>query len=479
MVERWRLVESCRLVLDKEAKEVVFRPTDIKKASDEGVLLSEPEFDLVFDDSLVPSILWKGEYYVVKNFIPTNEARGKLIRAMSGLSGEGLDPVFTEEAPDAVWFVKSGTQDYRDASDEMIRRLNCSMMKKTRKWQPGHRYDSEDKTYYYLGKFVTHRRNYDSSEFIPDPIECHLVVERIPEGIDTIPDVLRTCLYGSTGKEYIHTLWGTLPLMVDSGETLKNSEEPWDLQSLYMDQLKNAYESGAPLEKALEIFAYTDKAEDVFLPDSVDLDPIVGRVRERMMNLLIQWWGLKYNGDASYVGPDQAEGPNVKGLVTLFAGSLDQENIFRTLYYPELFRLICVDLEKLAKDALIDWGGGFQLKSDFDYYVRVYPLWKKYHRTCVEVDQTGGRPENFLGRVLGSSLAEAMEKLLVGGADSVTSWKEINRGTASRPDIVIQAKVTLPDLLAVGEPDETLKNDIINSEFQELNIKFMKDKGVK
>ena len=48
MVEKWRLVESCRLVINKEAKEVTFRPTDVKKASNEGILLSEPEFDLKF-----------------------------------------------------------------------------------------------------------------------------------------------------------------------------------------------------------------------------------------------------------------------------------------------------------------------------------------------------------------------------------------------------------------------------------------------
>lgn len=485
MVEKWRLVESCRLVLNKEAKEVTFRPTDVKKAGDEGILLSEPEFDLKFDDSLTPWIKWKEEYYTVKNFIPTNEARGKLIRAMSGLEGTKLDPVFSEEAADAVWFVKAGTQEYKDASDEMIRRLNCSMMKKTRKWKPGHRYDSEDKTYYYLGKFVSHRKNYDSSEFLHDPIECHLVVEKIPDGVKTIPDVLRTGLYGSTGKEFIHTLWGSsLPLMVDSGQALTDSEEPWDLQSLYMDQLKNIYETGAPLEKALEVFAYTDKPDNVFLPGSVDLDPIVSQVKVTMMNLLIEWWGLKYNGDAQYVGSDQNEEGNIKGLVTLFSGSLDQENIFRTLYYPELFRLIGIDLTALAKEAIINWGGGYRLKSDFDYYVNVLPLWRKHHREIVDLDQaSSGNTNNFLGNKFSSHLAVALEKLLISaasnGGEGVTSWKEINRGTANRPDIVIQARVLLSDILALGEPSETLKSDIINSGFQELNIKFMKDKGVK
>ena len=138
----------------------------------------------------------------------------------------------------------------------------------------------------------------------------------------------------------------------------------------------------------------------------------------------------------------------------------------------------------LAKEALINWGGGYLLKGDFDYYVNVLPLWRKHHREVVDLDQaSSGNTNNFLGNKFSSHLAVALEKLLIpaasNGGEGVTSWKEINRGTANRPDIVIQARVLLQDILALGEPSETLKSDIINSGFQELNIKFMKDKGVK
>ncbi len=483
MVEKWRLVESCRLILNKEAKEVTFRPTDVKKPSNEGILLSEPTFDLEFDEFLVPRIKWKDNFYVVKNFYPTNEAKGKLIKAISGLTGRSLEPVFSEDTPDAVWFVKTGTQDYKDASDEMIRRLNCSMMKKTRKWVPGHRYDSENKTYFYLGKFVSHRKNYDSSEFLPIPVECHLVIEKIPDGVDTIPDILRCSMYGSTGRDYIHALWGNLPLMVDSGQVLKDTNEPWNLQSLYMDQLKNIYEAGGPLEKALEVFAFTDNVGDIFLPESVDLDPIVVEIKRSMNELLVEWWGLRYNGNSQYVGPDQEESANISGLIALFSSSLNQENIFRILYYPELFRMIGIDIADIAKNAIINWGSGYRLKESYDYYIKVYDSWRKHHREVVDLDQCESRPESFLGNKFGIDLSSALKKIITGAAsnngEGVTSWKEINRGSTSRPNIVIQAKVTLQDILCMGEPGETLKNDIINSGFQELSIKFMKDKGVK
>jgi hypothetical protein len=102
----------------------------------------------------------------------------------------------------------------------------------------------------------------------------------------------------------------------------------------------------------------------------------------------------------------------------------------------------------------------------------------------VDLDQAAsGNTNNFLGNKFRSHLAVALEKLLISaasnGGEGVTSWKEINRGTTNKPDIVIQARVLLSDILALGEPSETLKSDIINSGFQELNIKFMKDKGVK
>ena len=211
---------------------------------------------------------------------------------------------------------------FNAASDEMIRRMNCKIFKKTRKFIPGHRYDTETSTIVYLGKFHTHENNTASDHYSSLPVtEAHFYIKNKKSATKVSEVFNNGVIVGSNGVVTIDDSFyeiycsTSMKTMVDSGEVLEND---FTCYEDYITQLLNnstnisniSNRQGDNLFCTLSIFKYSEKADIVKHSDDI-LNKVRDFIKVNLNTCLTKYWDIsttcRYNIDPKTSIDTQAE----------------------------------------------------------------------------------------------------------------------------------------------------------------------------
>lgn len=492
MTSDWSLVSDVEAWINKEAGHVVFVPFGnkkerveyLKKLKDRGVsyapvALDSPEFSLkVINDTkngfnLSCEVL--GEWYSVENF--DTDTWGGIITQVDIVKGniQGSYEVVVSDSLGLVSFVNQDMEQYDTYFDEMVRRMSCRVGKKTKKWVPGHRYDSEDGVLYYLGEFKSRKDDPFGTEFLKAGTKAYIAIE-----------------HGKRFKKVSEALISMPPLrilskpvsMVDAGQALepdvKGFNELWGI--IIPEFYKNLPSIVSP-SSLLPLWTIMSLGESY---DNVPKDLIEDMVRKAMLYTYINQYDVESLEGNPKSGKTVEE--NIDPLIKSFIKLTGDFNVLAPLYYPEFFSAVGISLEEIAKDILHLPTPSSFITENFDTYLEWGKVYFEKHevesktRICNLRTKTGGYGDKVsLAKLFGDGpLTRAIIDVAQEGIESyglkVSYYRIINMGTVKCPREYVKMRISLMDIVKTrSELPENLKNDIITNRFQSVSIEFDKD----
>lgn len=511
----WRLVSDLDAYVYPNTNSVVL--VSVEKKSDrtkalagknrEGsqypieISLASNEFRLSFSDDLTPRVQCdefpnSSQWYEVKNFVhlrlPGRE-NNYLKEIKHLIDFQGLNPTstfeaaFSDEFPGEVRFTAEGMDDYSLCFNEMTRRLNCTLHRKTKKYVVGHRYDIETGTYYFLGDFLGRKENLYSSLFFSDVarLDTHyyLFVRDI-EGCKTVSDVFKKVTFGTEETDiYISN---TAKPMVDSGQVLQ--DDVTDIQNLWPEMLDLAIrktEEGKTSDCVFSILSY-------FTPGHVTIKDEVG-VRNKLKPFLdkklnevaLTYWDLgNMVKDNCKMRAGQANGAALFDLFCTYECSGDGNS--RILeYYTDLFTNIGIDINALCSDIGDKFNGVNEMHKDFNLYLKQGKIYFKYHKQGGELniirkkDDPHSTNTQSIDEIYGGELAPVIVKIAKNAiktyGNGIKEFKVFNLGNKKTPKLQYYLTISIQDILALygNDPDKVpvgLQEGIMGADFWTVKI---------
>ena len=412
--------------------------------------------------------------------------------------------VFNEDFPSDVEFICSEMEEYRQCYEEMRRRTCCEIYSKTKKWIPGHRYDSIKNTYYYLAKVNSTRENETYSSFKAEsPTVVYLVVTNLKENEKTVSDVLKNRAIGNE-KDDIQILY-SIPSMVDSGEELKDDftgiEEYWK----YLTQnTVMAYKTKQPfgydeintkkvrfLFDTISLYNDSSKYDGNYMvePDITVKELLSDITKELVFDCILKYWNLPSFREDLQIGDSKTIDKNIKSLHKLFFSNyIEDPNSLKFDYYENLYGQMNVNIEDIINDELIGWSENI-VYSDFDNYLK-YIFYTEKRNKSNHVSQQRVKSTNYkltistLKDIFGEGpLRESLLKLINYSnhnyGKGVSAYEIISVGTKKEPKDFISCVITVDDLLKFQKGEkgeeiipENLKYDILTNRFHKLSITY-------
>lgn len=442
--------------------------------------LETNEFQLRVRPDLRFEVLHEGAWKVVMNLVGTEYSGFILTQASveKGVLSGTFEAIVCPLYPGKVFFVSQDMEEYDSCFDEMTRAFNVGMFKKTRKWIPGHRYDSAKVTYYYLGEYsVNMGPDIYGTEFFGSLRKAHIVCKNI-RGCKTVSEVFLKYPLGHDGLEILETL----PLMVDSGESLKD-----DLGGTMPGELSTAMFNKFLMEKrqpseVLSALSYgTSQAERTIVDYAKEV------YQDHLYKALVTYWKSSSSSD---LGNESDLEETVREAIRIACKCINPHNVYSNLYYSGLYGELGLSLEKMTKEAISKFTFKNSVFTRFEDYLRWGPDYFKYHEIASPDKTLNQRVKSIYPG--GSRKVETLEKTL-GGACLAQEVKNIvDEATADISfdvtfyqdnDAFVRVKVTVDDLIkhrkGVQNMPETLKREIMANMFQSVIIEFDKNSPIK
>ena len=393
-------------------------------------------------------------------------------------------------------------KEYNECFEEMKRRLNCEFFKKTKKWIPGHRYDSIKETLYYLGCVKSRRQDDKGSEFIDDPAKCkevYLAVRRLKSGETSISDVFKSRVIGDREDDIV--VLDSPKSMVDSGSVLKDDFTRFEdyLDWLIPNSLNRCkkvqefgYVSYDNPKIFFDVFAYFSEDPDYTKKLKTGIPPLnyaYRVVKDLVFDCLLNSWETKnYRSDMTLSKTKSVE-QNMEALSNLFLSSgVKDGNALRNLYYSGLYKRIGIDLNEILTDVLGSWNEDNTIYGSFDNYMkflfytesRTMNQYRSQQRvkSATHKLETNTISELFGDGELKESLIDLINYARNNVGIGVSSYKIFDVGTKKEPKEFVTCIVTVDNILKFkskkGESEitETLKHEIMLSKFCQLSISF-------
>ena len=298
-----------------------------------GTLKDSSGFSVKILDGMIyvshPDIM-KGDWLKLSNQDENNiSAISEFCEVNKGqVVGSDFDLAFQmDEVGDQIleksWMISKEMNDlYLKAWKEFTRRMNFTFKKKTKKYLPGHRYDSESKTLWYIGEIrspLPGSSNLKSGSYITR----HGFVNR-PVG-KTLKETLESIRYledkqkigdidisSYENSETTLFLISTSPLMSDSGQELDPNPiiKPYEVWESWIDGLKiekskaNCWEDcpdTVQLYSLLQLMTDTSGG-DISEYDLLTSTEVKDRIKTKLSKLLESY--IRYNIIVSYMGRD-------------------------------------------------------------------------------------------------------------------------------------------------------------------------------
>ena len=468
------------------------------------------EFELKFEaqdqgDPIVsirnPEVLPDNDWYAVSNFYYPGYINYFLELDSKGgeFPGVGFEAVFSETLPLVVSFSAPGMKQYKKYLEEMKRRMNCELKKKTKKWVPGHRYDTLKETYYFLGEVLSRRTNVDDSLFCADEdmVPVYLYVSNI-DGASKISDILNTRVYGD-GENDIKVLY-SIPSSVESGPALEddfgdNIENYWDsliknTVSICTEIDSHGYENLTSIKRFFDIFCYQSKDKLEYPKEFIP--SIESFILKSLRNRIIESWNMPSARKDMTISSTATDKSNVSALEKTLYFKTDDINSSRYTYYSRMMEVIGINMEVTITKALAMWSES-ELTASFDEYYKnsVYFDLRKsqsdtvirqrvtstaYKFDVIKVDSLFGNGE------LREKLKELVDFARNNFGSGVNGYSLYNAGTKKKPMEYVTIDITLDDIIkwvgGIDKLSDSLKRDIMSYKFTRTTVIIDKDKEV-
>ena len=404
-----------------------------------------------------------------------------------GMIEEIFEVTFEEELP-YVSFIEPSMKNFKSCFEEMKRKMNCEMCKKTKKWIPGHRYDSYTESIFPLASVHLRKENLTNSQYLTDFDKMPEVWIYVGELGDekTVSEVLKNRSFGD-GPNDLKIAFKTKS-MVDVGETLTN-DYSGDIKDYWLPIYDNAIKEGKPLKEILDTFSVISNLTTTVSIPTYELENLTQDTIERV---LIDCWNLDNVREDLLVGDKNKETENQDRAEKLFVISgIKDTNFLKGLYYPELYKDLGIDLKKLVKDAVQEIKG-IKMCHDFDHYLKYLDYWKNPGRVDTNKCCSKQRVKSTNYKLDVVTLKDLygdseLKDTIIGAVNKVredfglgaTEYSLINIGNKKEPKEYIVCKLTLDDLIkfkkGVSKMSETLKNEILENHFVWVQVVFDKD----
>lgn len=398
----------------------------------------------------------------------------------------------TSESIDPVRIISPDMPFYSDYLDEMIRRINFTAGKKTRKYIPGHRYDSESETLYYLGSVYSRLSTPQNDDFANYPEkEVALFTKNIGD-CKTLSEVFQNGILSEItdgildfGKFFKITAYYSKALLVDCGEVLKNDCTIFDhlesifdnSQNLFYERSKDKYVKGSPyLTNVFTVFKYTDETKTSYSVSPDLINKLRAVVSDAIMDRTLYAW-------ESQIGRPMKEGSekNYENCILGIIGNLLDPNIKRFTYYYDLVGYLGIDLKELF-DNVVSFGVSSlsQLKNHIKYdrgenFVATYRTELSSNYTLTKYKISDKISDTDLAEVIKSMCLDARENHGI----SIEEYEILTTSRSKQP--YESFKVTVEDIVAYYnkekgiEVPENLKEGILKSNFKSIIVTV--DKG--
>ena len=432
------------------------------------------------------------EWYEIANF--WKEGIWNLLETHTIENGnfpEGLTfEVGFEDTQPLVTFVEPGMSNYKEYFEEMRRRINCELRKKTTKYTPGHRYDTLEETYFVLATLNSRRKDQFNSDFITVPSDFKEVAiyTNVLDSEKSVSEVLKTRHFGDKPED-LKILY-TKKSMVDSGEVLEN-DYTGDIQDYWKDIFENAVKSKSYIKDALEVFSLTNNNTTDL--SKVPVEDIKDYISEFMFNIIIEYWNIDNNRRADLLlSEKRTDEENEGSLIKLVSSTMKDGNFSKSLYYPNLFKNLGINLSEVAINTLHSWRA-MPIDSDFDTYLKYSDYFSNPMRRETDKNISRQRVKSTKYKLDVITLKDLygedseLRDLIIDSVNKVRSnyglgastYEVININTRKDPVEYVICELTLQDILklkkGVSELSETLKHEIMKRHFVWVQVVFDKD----
>lgn len=514
MKHTWSITESLYVYYSYDGNRVFLANPETKKfygtvkkiaeSVKDPVVIRNDGYQIKFCDEKI-KINISGVWYVIGNIYKED-----IISQLSSVtinSGEvsgvifGFNPVY----PDQALPLFPSSELYKEAEKEFIRKTNLSLYTKTTKYKPGHKYESDNGTYIYLGEVISHKSDRLNSKRFTVASggvrKLGAFINDIPENpkyedIITEYTVKEFMNYPEDIQEKTIFLVGKNKSMADIGEVIQVSggfEDAWETRiKNYVSQEKKEYS----YESSLYHYENLDDLIRVFNV-STDLIPKVTDESKRLMKKIVETEYRYYlyrlydiqaqESDLNVLSKNSKENQE-KALVNnlIENGIRDTQNYYDKDYYNEMFKtLFDINLQEVAETSL----DSFKLLtiSVSDYQDLIdnfsYLEYREPEKYIKKVDFVYTNEEKrsfdkfFKKGMYQDVIKDIYTKALQDNGSELKTFSITNIGTAKSPELQYVFSITLEDIKnyfgvkSIFDIPETFKQELIKNKIYKINFK--------
>lgn len=537
----WRLVEEVAVYVISENSDVgkvYIAPTE--KKSYENAILTEiycyaydrilflgeeskfkvkidKEFNILIQSPKLPE--GEGKYYKIMNSYYDNKFLfGEIFTQVENNKGDfgdfTFEPIFSESYPGKVFIANDSMDIYKSALKEMRRRLSCQICKKTKKWIPGHRYESESTTYYYLGNFSSRKSGEGGSDFLEDDkvAPVHLFISEIDERkVKNISDVFENYVFGSRADNIQVIYKENPPLAVDSGQALvddvKDIQDYWpSLVNNTISKYKKNVEDNPyyiftsddlVFKYLFDIFSIQSPGNLGYYIDQEIWNSLKNIITDSLEFNIVFLWNISTSRSDSTLSSTNTVENNTKNLKNLFFRNMKESNIRKISYYQVLFdKLGLPKLEDIGAELLKVDVVDRMFSTTFDNYIKYGNIYYDNHDRdkCLKKITQRKDSTNYTLKFttlnetfsaapyLEEAVRKTANKAISNYGLGVKSYQCINIGTRKNPMVYTSMSVSVDDIVNYyggidKVPDEVVR-DIKLSHFWSIDIDIDRGKEV-
>lgn len=403
-----------------------------------------------------------------------------------------FSPIISPSADmvDYCSLVSDQMEEYDEYLEETVREMNCEVNKKTKKWIPGHRYDTPSETRILLCK--TKVRRTGGEEYSELPTEDAWIYTNTIKGEKSISEVLKSMVFGEEPCD-LKVMTSIPNGYVESGEVITN-DYSGDINDYLRDILHNSKETfSKDLYKKTQNFYYyilpflfenVQEIETSCYPyylNSVLCElgyQCLYNIYDKKSN---RWYYQPYRE----VGSDKSPKENAEILLDIIYYHIPDDSLDKIVYYNSMFKHYGVSPEKACETLVNTWDPRL-FSKDLDTFLEHLDYFKErktYADTNLDVrnssivvikeENKDKKLSDFVGN---QSLYNIIREMLEKGY-----CKQDKLLGGNKNYVYSEAEITVQDVLNYvksknEEIPQDLKNEILRHQFCSIHLMYDADK---